>query len=65
MNYNGVLVPMYEVHCRRCEEPCLGLGKSKEKAVESLVDLGWKKVGRYWHCEGCAAETAEHPEKSR
>lgn len=65
MNHNGVLVPMFEVHCRKCEEPCLGLGKSKEKAVAALVDLGWKRVGRYWHCGPCADETATQPEKNR
>ncbi|MCS4090196.1 hypothetical protein FHT76_001785 [Rhizobium sp. BK176] len=25
--------------------------------------MGWKKVGRYWHCEPCAAAVGK-PEKS-
>lgn len=60
---DGVLRAHYEVHCRGCERPYLGLGTDHQKAVEALRRDGWRlrrevidrrQRRRRWYCPDCA-----------
>lgn len=52
---DGLIRPRFEVHCRRCEHPNLGLAAdTMMKAVRELEREGWKMVKKRWHCPECA-----------
>jgi hypothetical protein len=51
--FDGILVPVYETHCRGCEFPALGLGSTVIGAQNELRRMRWKKVNRYWFCADC------------
>lgn len=50
---DGVLKPLYEVHCRGCERPMLGLSQHRAEAVTLLEGYGWRRVGGKWFCNDC------------
>lgn len=50
---DGVLYPLWEVHCVLCETPALGLGRTKGEAQKELRNTGWQVVNNRWHCNVC------------
>lgn len=47
---DGILRVSYEVHCRTCERPALGLGDTVAKATRALRSDGWFVSRGRWHC---------------
>lgn len=50
---DGLLTRHYEVHCKGCEAPALGLGPTIPQAEKVLRRDGWEKVAGRWHCHLC------------
>lgn len=53
---DGLLLKSYETHCRRCEHPALGLGRSAVEATKTLRKNGWSKMLDRWYCGECASK---------
>ncbi len=61
---DGLLKAQYEVHCRVCEQPVLGLGPDRQRAARELTkEYGWKCIKGRWHCATCARQ-ALHGDRS-
>lgn len=52
--YDGILRKAWEVHCRLCEEPSLGISGEKHSAAQYLRDAGWETRRGLWICPVCA-----------
>lgn len=52
---DGKLRIDYECHCCECQEPALGLGRTRQQAEKALRAMSWKKLRGYWTCWSCVA----------
>jgi hypothetical protein len=52
--YDGVLHKTWEVHCRACERPALGLRGEKPSVMSELRGDGWRTRRGLWICPACA-----------
>lgn len=55
--YDGVLRKTWEVHCRLCERPHLGIRGEKPAAAAELRGEGWATRHGIWICPACAVDT--------
>lgn len=54
---DGYLIKTWEVHCRLCERPALGLRGEKGDAMKELREMGWRTRGQLLICAPCATDT--------
>jgi hypothetical protein len=50
---DGIVLASYEVHCRKCEQANLGLGRTRQEALAALARYGWTCRKRRWFCPDC------------
>jgi hypothetical protein len=55
--YDGVIRKTWEVHCRICEHPYLGIAGEKPHAIRELRSEGWATRQGLWVCPSCASAT--------
>ncbi|AFU87557.1 hypothetical protein CcrKarma_gp040 [Caulobacter virus Karma] len=53
INPDGVLIKTWEVHCRACQEPYLGIRGDMSQAQAELRKMGWRTRGGRWVCAVC------------
>lgn len=55
--HDGVIRKTWEVHCRLCEHPSLGMTGQKSDAAAELRHNGWETRHGIWICPVCAIRT--------
>ncbi|AFU86524.1 hypothetical protein D869_gp042 [Caulobacter phage CcrRogue] len=53
MNRDGILIKTWEVHCRACQQPNLGIRGDNTAAQVQLRKEGWRIRGERWVCGDC------------